>query len=277
MESLVLDDNLEGRDLSARACINFINQKETMSGASITLLVLDYAGAHPPHSCLPQSEYVPRSEFITGDGTSNDCYIVTMESLTNLSRSLSINWLGEVPETYEERQAALKARFGDGFHGCLCSLCCYQKHRGDVKQVSHESSNEVAYFYMGMGDFAKAEGLLWRVIEHAMAKETDGQRAEFCLGESYHALGACLLNQGKWQEAHKVWCDGAAQVVSHKRLRDTKDKLASLKSMRKSEEGKKMSNDDSAQLPTCEEIYSEGVGYAAAVSGNRHLRKDLHS
>ena len=199
-----------------------------------------------------------------------------MESLTNLSRSLSINWLGEVPETYEERQAALKARFGDGFHGCLCSLCCYQKHRGDVKQVSHESSNEVAYFYMGMGDFAKAEGLLWRVIEHAMAKETDGQRAEFCLGESYHALGACLLNQGKWQEAHKVWCDGAAQVVSQNACETRRTSLPPLKSMRgKVKRAKKMSNDDSAQLPTCEEIYSEGVGYAAAVSGNRHLRKKI--
>ena len=273
---VVLDSDLEGRDLSARTCINLINRREVLSRTSISVLVLDYTARDIPHRCISRSEYVPRSEFMSGDGRGDDSDMVTIESITNSTQSSSINWLGWVADSHEERHAALRARFGaELFQECICSLCCYQKYKGDVKKVSHESANEAGYFYMSRGNFAKAEGLFRRVVEHAVTREKKGRGTveEFLLGESYHALGACLLSQGKWQEAHKVWCDGSARALSHERLRETMRKLATL-DVGSETKTEATSSDNSAQ-PVCEEIFAEEVGYSDAVSGNQHLRRKI--
>jgi tetratricopeptide (TPR) repeat protein len=188
-----------------------------------------------------------------------------MEALTAAKRAPCVNWLEELVESYEERQAAMKARLGDTlFKECICALCCYQKKNEVVEQVPHECVNEVGYLYMRSSDFEKAEALFRRVIEHAK-KERGG---EFHLGESYHALGACLLSQGKWQEAHKVWRDGLAQAASHVRLRETVAKLVSF-------DVRAASSSDSSQQLQCEEMYSEDVGYSDAVSGNHHLQRKI--
>lgn len=198
---------------------------------SIPALLLSKSLRQFPHSCLPtHSVHVALKEI---RDTRTDKYMEFDVSPVRLSSENgatkkggppqpTINWLGSALslDKLPERQQELKQKFGNEFCCQHCPLCAHQEMgTGGSSSVEASMTMPVIYHKMDVErqDFQEAEELLRQLID----KYEHGHE----VGEAYHALGACLLNQGKWREAQAAWSEGATIVPHHERLKDIAARL----------------------------------------------------
>ena len=144
--------------------------------------------------------------------------------LNSKKKSRTIDWVGGLSlDDPFKRRRELQRKFGKVFT-CQCPLCLYQGNADTNRDTVEVTSNllPICYYEMNIQNYSEAEKLLRRVINQA-DREDGVARHE--LGEAYHALGAVLMTQGRWQESHLVWLQGVAVASGHKRLQETVSKL----------------------------------------------------
>ncbi len=223
------------KGIVTRYCLETESLKPGMLGTSTFLLLCkDLRGCL--HSCLPTHQAQVRMQ-----GSINESAYVAAEmtpmrlSSDNFSSNsahskISMNWVGALSlDNLSARKWELKKKFGKLFE-CQCPLCLHQGETcggdgGPSQAISKRLGNllPVSYYEMGRQNFAEAEKLLRQVVQQAEQNEMN--IAKFEIGEAYHALGAALMAQGRWQESHEVWLQGASDTPGHKRLQEIVLKL----------------------------------------------------
>jgi hypothetical protein len=220
----------KNNDSSGRKKATALEAVDTLKSMSIRALLLSKSLREFPHSCLPTHHvHVSLKERMD---TMTRRYVNFEISPVRLSENdapsspppsgSTINWLGPAVslDNLSRRERELKQRYGELFECQYCALCAYEVMKSgnrSLKEAGMVMMMPLVYHQMDRQEFKDAETLLRQLI----IKDEYGHEA----GEAYHALGACLLNQGKWSEAYAVWSKGAAAAPQHKRLNEIAAKL----------------------------------------------------
>ena len=156
-----------------------------------------------PHSCAPNSQLQRLPRSATVDAATLPPLLsagpVALRPRLNNDEGLSVSWVDVSKADVNQRQAALRSRFGPDFV-CDCMRCQYERPCGSADWPLVMLARDA----MEDGRHSEAVVMLRRRVH---LEPSDG--------DAWMLLGTALLNSERWTAAHTAWKKGGEMVPAH--------------------------------------------------------------